>query len=50
MKIPRAFVEYIENHCDINEKAGCLICKKCENRVIIDWFEYELTCCGCDDI
>lgn len=50
MKIPQQFIEYIESNCNVDEIGGDLTCKKCNNRVIIDWFEKKLECQGCDEL
>ena len=50
MKINKKFIEHIENNCYVGDTDGKLFCNKCNNIVIIDWFEQILTCTGCDDL
>ena len=50
MNIPKGFVLYIEDNCTVDEISGNLHCKKCGNKVIIDWFEQQLECTGCDGL
>ena len=50
MKIPKEFINYIEGNCTVSEPLGCLYCNNCGHIVDVDWFEKELTCCGCDEI
>jgi len=50
MNIPNGFVVYIEDNCDVDEIDGELRCKKCGCKVVIDWFEKELECQGCDEL
>jgi len=50
MIIPDDFVKYIENNCSVDEISGDLVCNNCGYRVVIDWFEKELECQGCDEL
>ena len=50
MKIPQAFIDYIESNCEVDEIEGNLRCANCGCLVTVDWFEKELTCTGCDEL
>lgn len=34
----------------VRNEEGQLLCYKCHAPVVIDWFEYELECLGCDEL
>jgi len=46
---PIGFLDYIKTNC-LRSECGALICKKCKNTVIIDWFDFSLECQGCDEL
>lgn len=48
--ISRSLIKYIQESCIVDEADGQLYCKKCLNRVVVDWFEQELECQGCDEL
>ena len=39
--LPQPFVDYINLHCDVDEIEGCLVCKHCGHKVVVDYFEKE---------
>ena len=50
MIISDKFKEYIEETCDIDKFDGKLRCKKCGCKVVVNWFERQLDCIGCDEL
>ncbi len=50
LSIPKAMIDYMEKSCVVDEIDGELYCKKCGNRVRIDWFEKSIECLGCDEL
>jgi len=41
---------HIARYCLVDEGTGELRCKKCHNRVVVDWFEKKIECLGCDEV
>ncbi len=41
---------HIAKYCDVDEGTGELRCKKCGERVVVDWFEKTIECLGCDEV
>jgi len=50
IEISPRLIEYIENNTHAGELSGNLHCNTCGRRVVVDWFEQELQCTGCDEL
>lgn len=48
--ITEALVEYIKKNCVVDEADGQLYCNNCGHRVVVDFFEQQLECLGCDEL
>jgi hypothetical protein len=49
-RVSPSLLKQITEGCVVDECDGMLYCKKCLNRVVVDYFEQSLECQGCDEL